>query len=135
MYNLDGNFSGRFGRRGRRRGDILRPTGICCLPNGILAVAPGARYAVADYENRSVTIYDSSFRAMSCFGQNKLLGPKGLLYLAEKRQFLVVDNKANAIIMFQVGDVGNTSSVDKPRSKVPPINFVHRLGSVRQNDS
>ena len=56
----------KFGVRGRSPGQLQRPTGVCILPNGNLAVA--------DYDNKWVSIFDSAGKFVSKIGGGKLLG-------------------------------------------------------------
>lgn len=56
----------RFGVRGRSAGQLQRPTGVAALLNG--------HYAVADYENRWVSIFEPSGKYVTRIGHGKLLG-------------------------------------------------------------
>lgn len=65
-FGSGGELRLRFGVRGRTPGQIQRPTGVCVLPNG--------NYAVADYDNKWVSIFDPLGKFVSKIGSGKLLG-------------------------------------------------------------
>ena len=56
----------RLGTRGRSPGQLQRPTGIAALPNG--------NYAVADYENKCVTVFEPTGKFLQRIGHGELLG-------------------------------------------------------------
>lgn len=58
----------KFGVRGRCPGQMQRPTGICHLPNGHIAVA--------DYDNKWVSVFDQMGKFVNKIGAGKLLGMK-----------------------------------------------------------
>ena len=47
---------------------MQRPTGVCSLPNG--------NVAVADYDNKWVSIFDAAGKFVNKVGTGKLLGKK-----------------------------------------------------------
>ena len=51
-FGPNGELRLKFGSRGRSPGQLQRPTGVCALPNG--------NFAVADYENRVVSVFDAT---------------------------------------------------------------------------
>ena len=51
-FGPNGELRLKFGSRGRSPGQLQRPTGACALPNG--------NFAVADYENRVVSVFDAT---------------------------------------------------------------------------
>ena len=51
-FGPNGELRLKFGSRGRSPGQLQRPTGVCALPNG--------NYAIADYENRVVSVFDAT---------------------------------------------------------------------------
>lgn len=56
----------RFGIRGRSPGQMQRPAGVVTLQNGNIAVA--------DHDNKCVSVYDPSGKYISRIGAGKLLG-------------------------------------------------------------
>lgn len=92
VFSSDGEFKTRFGTRGRNVGQLQRPTGVATLPNG--------NYAVADYENKCVSIFEPNGKYVYRIGQGKLLGPKGVS--ADRHgNIIVVDNKGSCVCIFQ----------------------------------
>lgn len=92
----------RIGDRGRKPGQIFRPTGIAFLPKH-LSRTGSAGFVVADYENRSVVIYDLDGHHVTSFGA-KLTGPKGIA-VAQNGDILVVDNRSNSLFVYRCGKV------------------------------
>ncbi|KAF2358120.1 B-box-type zinc finger [Trinorchestia longiramus] len=91
VFSSDGEFKIRFGTRGRNVGQMQRPTGVTTLPNG--------NYAVADYENKVVSIFEPNGKFVHRIGQGKLLGPKGVC--ADRHgNIIVVDNKGSCVCIF-----------------------------------
>ena len=77
------------------RPQVQRPTGVCLLPDG--------NVAVADYDNKWVSVFDpASGKFVSRIGHGKLLGPKGVAVNGQGH-LVVVDNKASAVLVFQPG--------------------------------
>lgn len=70
---------------------MQRPTGVAVLPNG--------NYAVADYENKWISIYEQNGKYLSRFGIGKLLGPKGIT-VDRSGHIIVVDNKGKSYVVF-----------------------------------
>ncbi|CAB4066675.1 TRIM2_3 [Lepeophtheirus salmonis] len=87
-----GVFRTRFGIRGRSPGQLQRPTGVAVLANG--------NYAIADYDNKWVSIFEPTGKFINKIGTGKLLGPKGIA-VNSAGQLVVVDNKASSIFIFQ----------------------------------
>ena len=56
----------RFGARGRGPGQLQRPTGVALMQNGNLAIA--------DYDNKCVTVFEPSGKYVNRIGVGKLLG-------------------------------------------------------------
>ena len=56
----------RFGIRGRGPGQMQRPTGVAVLPNGNLALA--------DYDNKCVSVFTPCGKFVNRIGVGKLLG-------------------------------------------------------------
>ncbi|RXG68298.1 Tripartite motif-containing protein 2 [Armadillidium vulgare] len=91
VFNLAGECKIKFGVRGRSAGQLQRPTGVAALLNG--------HYAVADYENRWVSIFEPSGKYVTRIGHGKLLGPKGMC-VNRHGHLIVVDNKACCVFIF-----------------------------------
>ncbi len=92
-FSPSGEIRLKFGTRGRSAGQLQRPTGVCSLPNG--------NYAVADYENRCVNVFDQTGKFVSRIGGGKLLGPKGIA-VNGAGNLVVVDNKASCVYIYQL---------------------------------
>ena len=56
----------RFGSRGRGPGQLQRPTGVALMQNGNLAIA--------DYDNKCVSVFEPSGKFVNRIGVGKLLG-------------------------------------------------------------
>ena len=63
----------RFGQKGRSPGQMQRPTGIALLHNGNLAIA--------DYDNKCVSVFEPSGKFVNRIGAGKLLGKSRNLML------------------------------------------------------
>ena len=58
----------RFGNRGRGPGQLQRPTGVALMHNGNLAIA--------DYDNKCVSVFEPNGKFVNRIGVGKLLGKK-----------------------------------------------------------
>ncbi|OQV13335.1 Tripartite motif-containing protein 3 [Hypsibius exemplaris] len=99
LFSIDGIFLKRFGQRGRKLGQIIRPTGIAFLPKcqnrwqkDILVVA--------DYENRTVILFSLDGECLTSFGAARLTGPKGVA-VALNGDIIVADNRSNSLFVFR----------------------------------
>ncbi|XP_055340238.1 tripartite motif-containing protein 3-like [Paramacrobiotus metropolitanus] len=99
LFGPNGEHLKRFGDRGRRPGQIFRPTGIAFVP-ARLSKSTSPCFVVADYENRSVLVYGTDGQFLSSFGSAKLTGPKGIA-VALNGDILVVDNRSNSVLVFR----------------------------------
>ena len=73
----------RFGARGRGPGQLQRPTGVALMQNGNLAIA--------DYDNKCVTVFEPSGKYVNRIGVGKLLGQyihKSMIMFSVKKCFL-----------------------------------------------
>ena len=104
----------RFGIRGRGPGQMQRPTGLAVLQSGNLAIA--------DYDNKCVSVFTPCGKFVNRIGVGKLLGklddfglsgfrmsdflgfdfagPKGIA-VNRSGHLVVVDNRASCIFVFQ----------------------------------
>ncbi|CAL8081344.1 unnamed protein product [Orchesella dallaii] len=108
IFDNTGECKVKFGVRGRTVGQLQRPVGVAVLPSN-------GNIAIADYDNKWISMYDQTGKFMSRIGHGKLLGPKGIT-VDSNGLIYVVDNKASCILVFQ------------PNGKL-----VHKFGS-RGND-
>jgi len=74
IFGPQGELRTRFGVRGRGPGQVQRPTGVCVLPTT-------GHYAVSDYDNKCVSVFDAQGKYLHRVGHGKLLGkPTSLLF-------------------------------------------------------
>ena len=91
LFSMDGVFLQRIGQRGRKPGQILRPTGIAFLPKCQNRWEQDV-LVVADYENRTVVLFSvEAGESLTSFGSARLTGPKGVA-VAANGDIIVVRN-------------------------------------------
>ncbi|GAU98465.1 hypothetical protein RvY_09607 [Ramazzottius varieornatus] len=101
VFTMDGEFVKRIGQRGRKPGQLLRPTGITFAPHCMNQWNVDI-FVVADYENRTIVVFDMEGVVLASFGASILTGPKGVV-VATNGDILVIDNRSNSLVIFRNG--------------------------------